>query len=831
MKKFLKFNKSYIAVILVYFAAITLLKSTETIILLTSNFPLSANIVLRSFAYTLIVSCFYVLLLYPLYALINIISKKAALITLSVLFSFLLIAEIGLTAYTASTGLLMGSEIILRPVSEIWQTIGGAMNIYLVIFLVIVAILGFLFLVILLNRRKFSTAFSLSVLLIIVIGSLFMFWVNTLIPQNLQLGDNKRIINKSWYCIFSSIQSLTKSPDYTTMTGIPTETTEVPVDKDMLASFVASYPNRNIENIEYPLERLSGDIPDVLSPYFKDSDVLPNIVVIIVESLGRSWSGDIGEQASFTPFIDSLAQSGLYWKNCFSTTHRSFGSTPAVTGSVPFGIKGFQFGIMPEHHSLFSILKSNNYQTNAFYGGDIAFDCVYEYLVAQNIDFMSNFYKDIKKYWAKGVAGWWGLHDHAFFEASMEILNESTNDKKPVFNHFITMTSHEFLDLKDKELQEYCVNKTQKVISGMSKEGQAKFQSKLTRIASIVYADHCLKQFMEAYKKRDDFNNTIFIITGDHSTGHSAKNAVSLLHVPLLIWSPLIDKPEQFPALITHSTITPSIISLLQNKYGLNVPNTVHWISDGLDTSSVFRAREKILILDYSRKMREFIYEDYYYIAKDAWESEGVFKIDENIDIKHVTDENIKKEIGRQLQIFKYVNNYVYHNDRLFQHDNSINQYILIDEYKNPQSILCTTPDVEPSKKTIAKFPLFPTAKIPNANWEKLKVTVYADVYINDVLSIDRYMSLEFDCSGDNMEHPFNFKDNIVRFLPTETVFADSTYRLIISKEFLVKGARKLNVSVNISSTEHKKHWAPNSKLTVSNVNIKIEGIKSQDAE
>ena len=133
---------SYIVVILVYFAATFLLKSTETIILFISNTPISANIILRSFAYTLIVSCFYALIMFPLNALIKLISNKAALITLSVLFSFLLIAEIGLTVYTASTGLLMGSEIILRPFSEIWQTIGGTMNIYLVIFLVIVTKIG-----------------------------------------------------------------------------------------------------------------------------------------------------------------------------------------------------------------------------------------------------------------------------------------------------------------------------------------------------------------------------------------------------------------------------------------------------------------------------------------------------------------------------------------------------------------------------------------------------------------------------------------------------------------------------------------------------------------
>jgi phosphoglycerol transferase MdoB-like AlkP superfamily enzyme len=40
------------------------------------------------------------------------------------------------------------------------------------------------------------------------------------------------------------------------------------------------------------------------------------------------------------------------------------------------------------------------------------------------------------------------------------------------------------------------------------------------------------KRIFQAYAKRPDFNNTIFVITGDHSCGNRNKNFLSSYHVP-----------------------------------------------------------------------------------------------------------------------------------------------------------------------------------------------------------------------------------------------------------------------------------------------------------
>jgi phosphoglycerol transferase MdoB-like AlkP superfamily enzyme len=63
----------------------------------------------------------------------------------------------------------------------------------------------------------------------------------------------------------------------------------------------------------------------------------PNLVFIIVEGLGRNFSGPGARLGSFTPFLDELAGRSLYFENFLSGQGRTFGVLTTVFGSLPFG--------------------------------------------------------------------------------------------------------------------------------------------------------------------------------------------------------------------------------------------------------------------------------------------------------------------------------------------------------------------------------------------------------------------------------------------------------------------------------------------------------------
>ena len=97
---------------------------------------------------------------------------------------------------------------------------------------------------------------------------------------------------------------------------------------------------KNFVEPNYPFLH-ENNYPDVLSPYFSVFDSIPDLVFAIVEGLGKAYSGEAAYLGSFTPFLDSLSNHSLYWKNGLSTTGITFGVLTSIFGSLPFAQKGF----------------------------------------------------------------------------------------------------------------------------------------------------------------------------------------------------------------------------------------------------------------------------------------------------------------------------------------------------------------------------------------------------------------------------------------------------------------------------------------------------------
>ena len=69
---------------------------------------------------------------------------------------------------------------------------------------------------------------------------------------------------------------------------------------DEFDDFQDLYPSRKNTKFSYPLLHTSS-LQTPISDFFTPSSTAPNIVIIIVESLGRYYSGANAEFGSFTP--------------------------------------------------------------------------------------------------------------------------------------------------------------------------------------------------------------------------------------------------------------------------------------------------------------------------------------------------------------------------------------------------------------------------------------------------------------------------------------------------------------------------------------------------
>lgn len=139
---------------------------------------------------------------------------------------------------------------------------------------------------------------------------------------------------------------------------------------------------------DYPFLR-QEQTPDTLGPYFSPTSDgrPPNVVLIIVEGLGRSFSGPQAALGSFTPFLDELARRSLYFDNFLANQGRTFGVLPTLIGSAPFADQGFTAlgKRMPAHPGLFNVLGQQGYHTAFYNGTDTDFDDERGYMRLQQV--------------------------------------------------------------------------------------------------------------------------------------------------------------------------------------------------------------------------------------------------------------------------------------------------------------------------------------------------------------------------------------------------------------------------------------------------------------
>ena len=256
------------------------------------------------------------------------LSKKLAKALALLLFAILAFTEMGFVIYHHSTGLMMGQEMVYRPLWETWFTIRSFLSpalisLILVVFAAYIAFLDW-------YSKKLSGR-----MLPYVMTSLMLLSIPVVLLAEPQ--QDEYVANKIWYCIDDILKI--KSTDAGNQAQNAEFSTGVKSHDEYLDIYHQMFPNRQGVDNEYILERYDNT-ENVLGPYFEKTDEKVNVVIIVVESLGSDLFGINEYGVCYTPFLDSLSKSSLLWTNCLSTTPRSFGAVPAITGSVKGGSVG-----------------------------------------------------------------------------------------------------------------------------------------------------------------------------------------------------------------------------------------------------------------------------------------------------------------------------------------------------------------------------------------------------------------------------------------------------------------------------------------------------------
>ncbi|MFK8044814.1 MAG: LTA synthase family protein [Crocinitomicaceae bacterium] len=246
----------------------------------------------------------------------------------------------------------------------------------------------------------------------------------------------------------------------------------------------------------------------------------PNIVIIMLESFSVEYISAInGDSLAYTPFLDSLIHESLVFNNCFANGKKSIDAVPSVISSIP--------KLMPAEfitstystnqiESLPSALKKMNYSSSFYHGatnGSMNFDGFAAKVKFDHYEGRNEYAND------EHFDGTWGIYDHLFLPWS---VNKMSQLKKPFLGTIFTLSSHPPYSIP---LQ----------LQPQFNEGPTKMHD------AVKYSDFALKQFFAAAKRTDWYQNTLFVITADHTPASSNPlyfNERGVMSIPLVLFHP-----------------------------------------------------------------------------------------------------------------------------------------------------------------------------------------------------------------------------------------------------------------------------------------------------
>jgi len=286
-----------------------------------------------------------------------------------------------------------------------------------------------------------------------------------------------------------------------------------------------------------------------------------NVVIISMESLQSFVINNTVFGHEITPFLNDLIGDSYYFPNFYHQTGQGKTSDaefiidnslyPLPSGAVYFTHATNAYNATPK------ILKKYGYYTAVFHANDKTFwnrENMYN-----NLGYDRFFSKTDYVIREEDTIGW-GLKDIPFFEQSIGLLQDVP---QPFYARFITLTNHHpfSLERKDEYVPEF-------------DSGDGTVDRYFT---TVRYMDEALKVFFERMKEEGLYENSVFILYGDHygiSANHNAAmekylgrtitpyEHIQLQRVPLIIHIPGL-KGETIDKVAGQIDVRPTLLHLL----------------------------------------------------------------------------------------------------------------------------------------------------------------------------------------------------------------------------------------------------------------------------
>ena len=284
-----------------------------------------------------------------------------------------------------------------------------------------------------------------------------------------------------------------------------------------------------------------------------------NVVILIVESFGREYIGALnktlenGQYRGYTPHVDSLIAKSITFSHSYCNGRKSIDGMPSILSSIPMFVE--PFFLTPASMNHVSGIAGAQRGSMGFQAFSRATG-FQDYYGREDYDADTRFGGD------EDFDGMWAIWDEPFLQYYATKMSEM---KEPFMTAVFTASSHHPYAIPEKYQSRY------------PEEG-------IVIHKCIRYTDMAIGKFFEKASREPWFNNTIFVLTSDHTnlSDHAFyETDLGGFCSPIIIYEPgnadrnpmILDKIAQ------QIDILPTVLGMLHYQkpffaFGIDVLNT-----------------------------------------------------------------------------------------------------------------------------------------------------------------------------------------------------------------------------------------------------------------
>jgi len=336
------------------------------------------------------------------------------------------------------------------------------------------------------------------------------------------------------------------------LTGVEEATTEEVAPDTEVAESVSGAADASLVDANQTEETNPQDTNAAEAPRAKKSR---NVVLVHLESTRARSTTPYNKEIATTPFLDRLAESSLLAERAYVVVPRSSKATVAVNCGIEpplFYGPEFEPGGIPSR-CLPSLLREKGYGTVFFQSSSEELD---QYgIIASNLGYEEYYPSEVMDKTGFMMTNYVSYEDDIMLGPSEEWLE--ANSDTPFMAQYLTGTAHD----------DYRCIPNRYGARNFSEDGLAN-----SYLNCVNMLDHFLENLIDQYKRLGLYEETVFVVYGDHGEGfgehgrylHGDTIYEEGLRVPLLIHAPgWFDEGDRVEELSNQTDIVPTVLEML----------------------------------------------------------------------------------------------------------------------------------------------------------------------------------------------------------------------------------------------------------------------------